>query len=176
MKPSDAIRSSLQVALELKRTIDENIKPPSAIAASREEPVIYMALVNGTRAYIERVAHQANGCYAQGWYDASAVMLRRLLETLIIECYEAHHIGDRIKDKAGNYYFLRDLVDCLLAERTWTLGRNVKMVLPKLKELGDKSAHSRRFNAHREDLDKLLEALRDTVQELVSLAKFGAKL
>lgn len=171
MRPSDAILGSLQVALELKRTIDENIKPPSAIAASRDEPVIYMAIVKGTRGYIERVAHQANGCYAQGWYDASAVMLRRLLETLIIECYEAHNIADRIKDNTGNYFFLRDLVDRLLTEPTWTLGRNVKTVLPKLKELGDKSAHSRRFNAHREDLDKVLDALRDTVQELVSIAK-----
>ena len=171
MKPSDAIQSPLHVALELQRIVDENIKPPSAIAVSRAEPVIYMALVNGTRGYIERVAHQANGCYAQGWYDASAVMLRRLLETLIIECYEAHAIADRIKDSTGNYFFLRDLVDRLLTEDKWTLGRNVKTVLPKLKELGDKSAHSRRFNAHREDLDKVLDPLRDTVQELVSLAK-----
>ena len=171
MKPSDAIQSSMRFALDLKKTIDENIKPPSATAVSRDEPVIYMSLVNGTRGYIERVAHQANGCYAQGWYDASAVMLRRLLETLIIECYEAHEIADRIKDGTGNYYFLRDMIDCLLAETTWTLGRNVKTVLPKLKELGDKSAHSRRFNAHREDLDKHLDALRDTVQELVSIAQ-----
>lgn len=162
----------MQFALELKKTIDENIKPPSAIAVSRSEPVLYMSLVSGTRDYIERVAHQANGCYAEGWYDASAVMLRRLLETLIIECFEAHKIADRINDQSGNYYFLRDLVDRLVAEPTWTLGRNVKNVLPKLKELGDKSAHSRRFNAHREDLDKVLDALRDTVQELVSLAQF----
>jgi hypothetical protein len=162
MKPSDAIQSSMRFALDLKKTIDENIKPPSATAVSRDEPVIYMSLVNGTRGYIERVAHQANGCYAQGWYDASAVMLRRLLETLIIECYEAYEIADRIKDGTGNYYFLRDMIDCLLAETTWTLGRNVKTVLPKLKELGDKSAHSRRFNAHREDL-------------LLSFVRFGRK-
>jgi len=130
-----------------------------------------MALVNGTRGYIELVAHQANGSYTNGWYDACAVMLRRLLETLIIECYETHKIADRIKDNTGNYFFLRDLIDRLLSEDSWTLGRNVKNVLPKLKELGDKSAHSRRFNAHREDIDKLLDALRDTVQELVSLAR-----
>jgi hypothetical protein len=173
MKPSDSLQSSMQFALDLKKTIDENIKPPSATAVSRDEPVIYMSLVNGTRSYIERVAHQANGCYAQGWYDASAVMLRRLLETLIIECYEAHKIESKIKDGAGSYLFLRDLVDRLLAETSWTLGRNVRTVLPRLKELGDKSAHSRRFNAHREDLDKVLGPLRDTVQELVNLAQLG---
>lgn len=155
----------------LQRLVNDTIKPPSEIAVSRDEPVIYIAMVRGTRGYIERVAHQVNGSYANGWYDACAVMLRRLLETLIIECYEAHKIEDRIKDQYGNYLFLKDLVDRMLAEATWTLGRSVRVVLPKLKDLGDKSAHNRRYNAHREDIDKLLKDLRDTVQELLVLAK-----
>lgn len=158
-------------AAGLQRLINDTVKPPSEIAVSRDEPVIYMAMVRGTRGYIERVAHQVNGSYANGWYDACAVMLRRLLETLIIECYEAHKFEDRIKDQAGNYLFLKDLVDRTLAEKAWTLGRAVRVVLPKLKELGDKSAHNRRYNAHREDIDKILKDLRDTVQELLVLAR-----
>lgn len=158
-------------AADLQRLVNDTIKPPSETAVSRDEPVIYMAMVRGTRGYIERVAHQVNGSYANGWYDACAVMLRRLLETLIIECYEAYKIEDRIKDQAGNYLFLKDLVDRTLAEKAWTLGRAVRAVLPKLKELGDKSAHNRRYNAHREDIDKLLKDLRDTVQELLVLAR-----
>ena len=158
-------------AAGLQQLIHDTIKPPSEIAVSREEPVIYMAMVRGTRGYIERVAHQVNGSYANGWYDACAVMLRRFLETLIIECYEAHRIEDRIKDAAGNYLFLKDLVDRMISEKIWTLGRTVRAVLPKLKELGDKSAHNRRYNAHREDIDKLLKELRDTTQELLVLAK-----
>ena len=130
-----------------------------------------MAMVRGTRGYIERVAHQANGTYANGWYDACAVMIRRLLETLIIECYESHKIEARIKDAAGNYLFLKDLVDRAIAEPTWTLGRTVRSVLPKLKELGDKAAHNRRYHAHREDIDKVLRDLRDAVQELLVLSK-----
>lgn len=159
------------LAVALQRAADNELKPPSEIAASREEPVIYMALVRGTRGYIERVAHQVNGAYAHGWYDASAVMLRRLIETLIIECFEAHKIEDRIKDASGNYLFLRDLVERTLNESDWTLGRNVRSALPKLKDIGDKSAHSRRYNAHREDIDKLMREVRDVLQELVSLAR-----
>jgi hypothetical protein len=155
----------------LQKFINETVKPPSEIAASSNEPVIYMAMVRGTRGYIEKVAHQVNGCYSSGWYDSCAVMLRRLLETLIIECYETHKIDDRIKDRSGNYLFLKDLVEQILAEKTWTLGRAVRAALPKLKDLGDKSAHSRRFNAHREDIDRLLKDLRDAIQELVSLAR-----
>jgi len=159
------------IAAGLQKLVNEAIKPPSETAISRDEPVIYMAMVRGTRGYIERVAHQANGSYANGWYDACAVMLRRLLETLIIECYETHKIEDRIKDQSGNYLFLKDLVDRALAEQTWTLGRSVRSVLPKLKELGDKAAHNRRYNTHREDIDKILKELRDTTQELLVLAR-----
>lgn len=130
-----------------------------------------MSLVRGTRGYLERVAHQVNGCYANAWYDACAVMIRRFLETLIIECFEAHNIENKIKDQNGDYFFLRDLVDRVCAESAWTLGRNVRKALPRLKEVGDKSAHSRRFNAHREDIDLLAGDLRDTVQELLAVSK-----
>ena len=163
--------SAVALASGLQRLVNQTIRPPSEIAVSRDEPVIYMAMVRGTRGYIERVAHQANGTYANGWYDACAVMIRRLLETLIIECYESHKIEARIKDSTGNYLFLKDLVDRVLSESTWTLGRTARAVLPKLKELGDKAAHNRRYNAHREDLDKVLKDLRDAVQELLVLSR-----
>jgi hypothetical protein len=160
------------LAAGLQRLINETIRPPSETAASHDEPIIYMSLVRGTRRiYLEKVAHQINGAYQNGWYDASAVMIRRLVETLIIECYEAHHIDHKIKDGDNNYLFLKDLVDKILKESNWTLSRNVRSVLPKLKDIGDKSAHNRRYNAHREDIDKLSQHLRDAVQELVVLAK-----
>lgn len=158
------------LAAELQQLVNQTIQPPSQTAVSRDEPVIYMAMVRDTRGYIERVAHQVNGTYANGWYDACAVMIRRLLETLIIECYEAHKIEERIKDPAGNYLFLKDLIDRALAENSWSLGRTVRSVLPKLKDLGDKAAHNRRYNAHREDLDKVLKDLRDVVQEFLALS------
>ncbi|WP_086003089.1 DUF4145 domain-containing protein [Polaromonas sp. JS666] len=162
---------TLSLASELQRLIHKEIKPPSATAPSYDEPVVYMALVRNTRGYIERVSHQINGSYQNGWYDAASVMIRRLIETLIIECYEAHKIESKIKDKDGNYFFLRDLIDMALAEKSWTIGRSVRQVLPKLKDVGDKAAHNRRYNAHREDIDKVIPALRDTIQELLSLAQ-----
>ncbi|OIR19851.1 hypothetical protein GALL_07350 [mine drainage metagenome] len=169
--PESTFFSAQQLASGLQRIVDDSLKPSSEIAPSRGEPVIYMAMVRGTRGYIEKVSHQINGTYANGWYDACAVMLRRLLETLIIECYEAHGIEKRIKDSDGNYFFLRDLVDVAIKETSWTLGRNVRSALPKLKDIGDKSAHSRRYNAHREDIDKLSREVRDVIQELLVLAK-----
>jgi hypothetical protein len=148
----------------------EVLLPPEAGMAAPGQSVIPVALIKGTRGYIERVAYQANGCYDSGWYDACAVMVRRLLETLIIETFESHKIADKIKDGNGDFFFLSDLVRCTLAEPAWNLTRNTKSALPKLKDIGDKSAHSRRYHAIRNDLDKLLPGIRVVVQELIYLS------
>lgn len=168
---SAAAHSAAQLAKQLQGSADAESRPPSETARSAAEPVIYVAMVRGTRGYLEKLAHQINGTYANAWYDACAVMIRRLVETLIIESYEAHGLQSRIHDSSGDYLFLRDLVDRITAEPALPLGRNAKKALPKLKDIGDKSAHSRRFVAHREDIDKLLEDLRTVIQELLFLAK-----
>lgn len=139
--------------------------------ATETADLIPIDIVTGSRGYIVRVTHQVNGCYKQGWYDACAVMLRRLIETLIIECYEHHGIEDNIKDK-GNYLYLEDLIAKFISETTWTVGRNARSSLPQLKSLGDQSAHNRRFIAQRQDIDKLAGQLRLVIQELFYIAGF----
>jgi len=129
-----------------------------------------MSVVRGTRGYIEQVANQINGCYEKGWFDACAVMVRRLLETLIIETFEYHKLDGKIKNSVGDFVYLRDLISRALTEKAWNLSRNTKKALPRLKDVGDKSAHSRRYNAHRGDIDKLLDDVRVVVQELIYLA------
>ena len=124
-----------------------------------------------TRGYIERVVYQINGCYEKGWFDGCSVMMRRLIETLIIECFEAHGIAEKIKtSKTGDFLYLSELVNRTLQEQSWNLGRNTKRALPNLKSIGDQSAHSRRYNAHREDIDKLVPDFRTACQELLYIA------
>lgn len=130
-----------------------------------------MSLVRGTRGYIEKISNQVNGAYENGWYDACAVMLRRLIETLIIEAFEFHNIETKIKNPSGDFLYLRDLIDKALSEKSWNLGRNTKHALPRLKEIGDKSAHSRRFVAQRGDIQPLLSDIRTVVQEFIYLAQ-----
>jgi hypothetical protein len=129
-------------------------------------------LVESTRGYIESIAIQANGCYQKGWYDACAVMLRRLIETLIIECFEHHGIADKIKDTDGNYFYLADLIRAFLSEKTWHIPRNMGKHLGKLKTIGDSSAHDRYFVAKRGDVEKLSDDVRFTIQSLIYIAKF----
>jgi len=65
---------------------------------------------------------------------------------------------------------LSDLIDKTLAETSWNLGRNTNSGLWKLKAVGDRSAHSRRYNAKREYIDELIVPLRDVCEELLYLA------
>jgi len=149
----------------LLHIVEESPRP------SDGDVVIPPSLAEGTREYIERIIDQINGSYASGWYDACAVMIRRLIETLIIEAFEARSIQSKIKDSDGNYLYLKELIPKALAEPAWDLGRNVKKVLPQLKYMGDQSAHSRRFIAQRDDIDRVISGIRAVTQEFVDIAK-----
>jgi hypothetical protein len=164
------LEAAVDLVKKLKKDAPKNFVPPSEGTRSSSESILPFAMAKGTRGYIEKVTNQINGCYEKGWFDGCAVMMRRLLETLIIECFEKHGIDSKIKNANGDFLYLADLVDKMLQETAWNLGRNVKGALPKLKNIGDKSAHSRRYNAHREDIDKLSMDFRDTCQELLVIA------
>jgi hypothetical protein len=62
------------------------------------------------------------------------------------------------------------MINVTLTETKLNLSRNTKTALPKLKDIGDKSAHSRRFNAIRHDIDNIRSELRTVVQELLVIA------
>lgn len=145
-------------------------EPPEEGRASEEQLVLPFSVVKNTRVYIEKIANQINGSYENGWYDACSVMIRRLIETLIIEVFEKHNIAHKIKNPQDNFLWLSDLIPKALNETLWNLGRKTKKALPKLAEIGNQSAHSRRFLAHRNDIKNLRNEIRIVVQELVLLA------
>jgi hypothetical protein len=134
------------------------------------EQVLPMAVVQNTRGYVEKIVLQANGCYEHEWYDACAVMIRRLIETLIIELYEAKGKAADIQDNDGNFFMLSVLVDKVLAEKSWNLGRESKTTLPFVKSLGDRSAHNRYYLAKKGDIDKVLSGLRVVSDNLLHLS------
>ena len=165
-------RDALALAKKLKESAPKSFVPPSEGTRAANEFILPQAMVRGTRGYIEKVVNQINGCYEKGWFDGCAVMMRRLVETLIIECFEEHKIAHKIKNPVtGDYVYLSDLIDAMVKETTWSLGRNTKQGLPRLKSIGDQSAHSRRFNAFREDIDKRSDDFRTVCQELLYIAK-----
>jgi hypothetical protein len=164
------IEKFINLVVDIDSLAPQQWLPPAEGTEAQSQSIIFNPLVKGTRSYIEKVSNQINGCYEHGWFDACAVMIRRLLETLIIEVFEHHKIQAKIQ-KNGDYMYLRDLINATLTEPSWSLGRNTKNALPKLKDIGDKSAHSRRYNAIRHDIDDIKIDLRVVLQELLVLAQ-----
>lgn len=159
-----------KAAKAIQEEVGAVLGPPVQGVLAPRNAIVPAILFHDTRGYLIKVANQANGAYSQGWYDACAVMLRRLLETLIIEAFEKHGLSQNIKNSSGDFLFLRDLIDRTVSEASWNLSRNAKAAMPRLKDVGDKSAHSRRFNAVRPDIDKLATDLRVVIEELLSIA------
>jgi hypothetical protein len=160
-------------ARDLQFTIKTTWGKPHADVSHLEEAGVFpLVKLNQTgRGYLVAVGRQLNGCYASGWYDASAVMMRRLLESSIIEAFEARKLDAKIKNsKTGDFFQLTGLVTTALAETTWNLPRNVKNELENLKELGHRSAHNRYYLATKPDIDKHVSAYRQAVEAFLHLA------
>jgi hypothetical protein len=134
------------------------------------DTVLARTLFNHTRGYIENVVRQINASYDVGLYDCCAVMCRRLLETLIIEVYE--HLGRAadIKGNDGHFFMFADLLRTISRDTAFNISRNPQRGLEDFKKLGDLSAHNRRFNAHKSDIDQIKSGLRISSEELLHLA------
>ncbi len=161
---------ALSISQAIQQIADEQLSPPIEGLPPRTNLVVMKSLTRHTRGYIEKTVDQINGCYENGWYDACAVMIRRLLETLIIEAFEQQKAGHLIQESSGHYKQLGELVDEALNYTGWKLQRDTEKCLRQLKNVGDMSAHARRFIAHRGDIEKWIPGLRVTVQEFVYLA------
>lgn len=159
----------LAASRALQGDLDSVGLPPAESMPSRSHSVLDITLVKGTRGYIEKVAHQVNKTYDDSCYDACAVMVRRLMETLIIEVFVAKGAIDHVKLPNGTLMQLRQLIDQLLVE-PWHLGRGMDKALPRLKDVGDRAAHDRFYNAMRRDIDNIKGDLRTVVQALLYLA------
>jgi hypothetical protein len=173
------MKDTLKSVIEASRAIQFDVLASGTIPdeglPSYSQQVLPKSLATNTRSYIEKVLNQINGCYEQGWFDACAVMLRRLIETLIIETFEKHKISDKIKNQNEDFFYLSDLINATLNESVWNLGRNTRNALPKLKAIGDMSAHSRRYTARKWDIDKVIPDLRVVVEELLYIADLKRK-
>ncbi len=160
----------MDAAKRFQRKVYEITRPPAEGAKPDTDRIIDAALVRGAPGNFVRVVDQINGAYERGWYDACAVMLRRLLEMLIIEAYVANDMKNKIKGQNGRFLRLTGLIRMACSESRWALDDN-GAVLRELSAIGNWSAHKRRFVANRDDIDKHVSALRIVVQELIFLAK-----
>jgi len=147
----ESIEKTLLIELELKPTNN----------------LLDLSLLDGTPYYIKKTSEQMNCCYDNGLYDACLVMMRKLIETLIIEAYERYSSASEITDTNGNFYYLSELIPHYLQSNHWTVSRNFEKHIKTIKKFGDLSAHNRRFFAKKTDIDSFKLDLRQCIQEII---------
>jgi len=127
-------------------------------------------IFENTRGYLNKNAVQINICYKYKAYDACFILLRKVSEILIIELYEKNKLEEKIQDSDGNYFMLKRLITSFQNEKVLkkVMSRNINEYLPKIKASGDLSAHNRKFNARKPDIDLLRTEFRVVFEELVN--------
>lgn len=165
--------AGLQLKPTAKQKIYELIKP---ILKHKQPKIdhgqgfITEEIWQNTRTYIEKIATQINGCYEYSFFDGASILIRRLIETLLIECFEHLKKENDIKESDGNYMMLSGLIKVAVDNGGLTLGRETKKALSKIKKIGDNAAHNRRYLTTKNDLDELKVGIRIAVQELLMIA------
>ena len=166
--PKSRRNNACDLLFSLRTTWRRSIKKT---VSSDPDPIFPTSLLAQTkRGYLIAIGRQINGCFRVGHFDASAVMMRRLLEVSIIEAFEARGIASVIKNIDGDYLHLSDLVKKTMSETSWHLSRNTKKFLPQLRDIGHSSAHGRYFTAQESDIMKLQPGIRFAVEELLRIA------
>ncbi|MCD7874554.1 MAG: hypothetical protein LUH17_06220 [Acidaminococcaceae bacterium] len=139
----------------LSRSVKERIS--SIVAEIVKKPMsaelIDVSIFEHTPYYLKQIAEEMIRCYDGSHYNATLVLMRKLVETLIIECFEKYGVDVDIKDGSGAFYYLSDLITKFLSATKWNASRNIKKSLESVKKYGDLSAHNRRFLARKSDID-----------------------
>jgi len=152
----------------LKEKIQEELDEEVALITTKNLiDISIITSVPNTPHYIKLCAEQMCGCYDSKLYTACFGMIRRLIETLIIEQFERYGIENRIKDNNDNFFHLSILIDKYLESDKWNASVNLKKSFKHIKKYGDLSVHNRKFFAKKSDIDNIKDDLRNAVQEIL---------
>ena len=125
------------------------------------------ALFRGKDRYLREITFEINRCFRNGAYNGCSVLMRRLLETLIIQAHEKRGTIANVRNSVnGRYYKLDKLIDDITAQNAFNLSRNAIAALPKLKKLGDWGAHNRNILVRETDIDGIKTEARLCFEEL----------
>lgn len=131
--------------------------------------VIPLSFFSGTRIYLERLIKQINGSYDAGFFDASAVILRRLMESLLIEIYISQNRESEIK-KGGVFMQLNNIIIHTVNDPLVNKSRGFDKRLNLIKDIGDTAAHDRFYITPKQDIDDNRADVRKIINELAELA------
>jgi hypothetical protein len=128
-----------------------------------EDPTMF----RGKDGYLRQIVFEINRCYRSGSYNACSVIMRRLLETLIIQVHEKKGTTASAKNASGAYFHLEKLIDDLVGTNPFNLTRNSLDALPRLKRIGDWGAHNRNILIRETDIENIKADARVCFEELL---------
>lgn len=121
----------------------------------------------GKRQFLDKLIIQANNTYQNHCYDATAVLLRRIFEILLIQMFEKYNLSNEIKDSNGDYKMLNYIVDKAVSMNSaFSLARNLKEEYEKIRTIGNFAAHKIFYNTRQKDIDDLKQIYRVRLEEL----------
>ncbi|MFD2285797.1 DUF4145 domain-containing protein [Pedobacter petrophilus] len=176
-KAKDILRDAKSETYKPKHQLLEELNRSHSLVFEKtediqtEETIIPESLVAGTRGYIVILANQINASYYYNIFDGCAILMRRLLEILLIHCYEASGKIEQIKENDG-YKNLNTIINQVISDKPFSLSKDVLDVLHTFRELGNFSAHRIHYNAKRADINNIKLKYRLTIEELLYVTKF----
>lgn len=131
------------------------------------DSVLPLPIYGGTRGFIEILGKQINASFEYNLFDGCAVLMRRLIEVLLILCYEHNNIESEVLDGNGHYLPLERIIANAKSNATLRLSRDSKTLLDEMRSLGNFSAHKIYFNCRRADIERVRGNYRAAVEELL---------
>jgi hypothetical protein len=167
--PSDP-EGMLSLLNEISFKVDSDLAaeldaPQANPLLSTAVPFLPNDLIDERHRVLQKILWEVNRCYDAACYNSCAAMIRRLVESLVIDSFERHGLADKIK-RNGEYMEFGALIGQAMAEPMLKLTRNTKRILPDLKFFGDLGAHNRMALVRKDDLDRLHNQIRAGVEEL----------
>jgi Domain of unknown function (DUF4145) len=155
---------ALQVRPEIYR-----VEIALAVSAGVILPEDHM-IFKGKDKYLREITYEINRCFRNGAYNGCSVLMRRLLETLIIQAHEKKGtVSTAQNPSTGFFYKLEKLIDDLIASNPFGLSRNALEALPKLKRIGDWGAHNRNLLIRESDIEDIKADARLCFEELIRI-------
>lgn len=167
--------SSKPVAIEFTIVTEQQLKKDFGYLFDSEEIESSSELLDEKKffskyTFINHLIKEINSTYENSCYDATAVLIRRVLEISIILVYREFGLESEIRDKNGNYFLLDGLINKIKTNVTINLSR-IKSKYHEFKDIGNYAAHKLDYLTSKKDIDDIYRDYRTALEELYHKGK-----
>jgi len=176
-KHADTIRGIRRDSFKIKSSSDQRLSEKYGSFSDLSslpvgDSVISLSINLGSRKILDELRRQINGSYERGFYTATAVLLRRLAEILLIESFDKAGHLDQARDANGEIVMFSELISRAKSKKYLQLSRTAPAALEKIKDIGDTAAHHRYYVTTKKDIDDLNPGAPRLIAELAALSGF----